>query len=374
MPNPNKTESKQDFLKRCTAELINSEGRKSDQAFAMCNAFWDDNKSQRPVMELSAPVELAKKDGDKSDKKEFMITAYTGKPLDTWRGPLVFDVKGMQTKEKMPILREHARDRIVGFGTSFKDKSKSNFFVKGEFSETTEDAKEVHDLAVEGYPWQASVAVWARKVKILEDDKQSETVNGETIEGPAEIWTESDVGEVSFVTLGRDDNTAAITLSEKAERTTVEIINKVELTSNHKNKEQGKMAEFEKITITHELLKSEAPELLAEIEDKAFQSGREMGRDEERLRVTELLDAEADEVETRKAIDSGMDSAQAYKQFYQAEKTKRAEGLVELEAEATLPQGQDEPVEQEPEPEKTEIQLRREWRPIMGPASKAEAA
>ena len=365
MPKPTKSESKQDFLKRCTSELIESEGRKSDQAFAMCNSFWDESKNQRPVMELSAPVELAKKS---KGKKQFLITGYTGKPLDTFFGPVVFDIAGMQTKEKMPILREHLRDRIVGYGESFKDDS--NFYVKGEFSGTTEDAREVYDLAVEGYPWQASVAVWPRKVRVLENSKAKETVNGQEIVGPAEIWTESDVGEVSFVTLGRDDNTAAITLSEKAERTSVIIENDVEFENQHKQKESKPMAE-EKTEITFELLKKDVPELLAEIEDRAFQSGREMGRDEERLRVTELLDADADPVETRKAIDSGMDAAEAYKQFYQAEKTKRAEGLKNMMEEATNPQGQEEPAEEEPKPEKSPMQLRREWAPKMGPASEA---
>ena len=361
MPKPNKGESKQDFLGRCTTELIKSEGRQSDQAFAMCNAFWDSSSNERPVMELSAPVELAK--SPKRGTKQFLITAYTGQPLDTGFGPLVFDIRGMKTKAKMPILREHGRDRIVGFGESFKDDS--NLFVKGEFSQKTEDAKEVHDLAIEGYPWQASVAVWPRKIKVLENKKARETVNGQEIQGPAEIWTESDVGEVSFVTLGRDDNTAAITLSEKAEWMPVIIENAVEFNANQQDKEQNNMADEIKFTL--ELFKEKAPELLAEIEDKAFQSGREMGREEERLRVTELLEADADFDETKKAIDSGIDSAEAYKVFYKAEKAKRAEGLAKMAEEATQSQGQEEPAEEQPKEDKTPAQLRREWKPLVGP-------
>ena len=125
------------------------------------------------------------------------------------------------------------------------------------------------------------------------------------------------------------------------------------------------MADEQKITL--ELLKEKSPELLAEIEDKAFQSGREMGRDEERLRVTELLDADADLDETRKAIDSGMDAAEAYKVFYKAEKAKRAEGLAKMADEATQSQGSEEPAEEQPKEDKTPTQLRREWRPLVGP-------
>jgi hypothetical protein len=322
MPNPKKNEAKQDFLTRCTKELIEGEGRLADQAFVMCNAFWDDTKGERAVLELSAPVELLAKNKDAAGgKKQFMITAYTGKPFQTWRGPIIFDISGMQTKEKMPILREHARDRIVGFGESFKDKDNSNLFVKGEFSETTEDAREVKDLAIEGYPWQASVAVWARKVKILENEKAKETVNGQEVIGPAEIWTESDVGEVSFVTLGRDDNTAAITFSEKAEKTPVIIESNSQIDVNH-NETEGIIMGQE---FTLEILKESAPDLLAEIEDKAFQAGRQNGIDDERARVVEILEADADEVESKKAIEAGTPAADAYKQFYQAEKSKRAE-------------------------------------------------
>jgi hypothetical protein len=368
MPNPKKNEAKQDFLTRCTKELIEGEGRLADQAFAMCNAFWDDTKGERAVLELSAPVELLAKNKDAAGgKKQFMITAYTGKPFQTWRGPIVFDISGMQTKEKMPILREHARDRIVGFGESFTDKDNSNLFVKGEFSETTEDAREVKDLAIEGYPWQASVAVWARKVKILENEKAKETVNGQEVIGPAEIWTESDVGEVSFVTLGRDDNTAAITFSEKAEKTPVIIESNSQIDVNH-NETEGIIMGQE---FTLEILKESAPDLLAEIEDKAFQAGRQNGIDDERARVVEILEADADEVESKKAIEAGTPAADAYKQFYQAEKSKRAEGLTELEQEATAPQGQDEPSDEQPAVEKSDEELRREWRPEMGPAAQA---
>ncbi len=59
MPKPKKGESKQDYLGRCTQALIEKEGKEPDQAFATCNAYWDDSKSQRSAMNLTAPLVLA---------------------------------------------------------------------------------------------------------------------------------------------------------------------------------------------------------------------------------------------------------------------------------------------------------------------------
>ena len=44
MPTPETGESESDFIDRCTAELIEEEGRDSDQAVAMCHTFWNANQ------------------------------------------------------------------------------------------------------------------------------------------------------------------------------------------------------------------------------------------------------------------------------------------------------------------------------------------
>lgn len=360
MPKPKKNESKQDFLKRCTSELIEQENREADQAYAMCNVFWDDNKNQRSILNLHMPVAMAKKDGDEA-RREFMITAYTGKPLDTWWGTVIFDLAGMKTKEKIPVLREHKRDRVVGFGNSFK--ADNNFYVSGEFSHATEDAKEVLALADEGYPWQASVAIWPQKIEVLENAKAKKTVNGREIQGPAEIWLESDVGEVSFVSLGRDDDTAAITLNESEGKVPVKFTNE-----NHKNRRKI-------MEITLELLQQDAPELLAQIQkesrDEGFADGEAAGRDVERARVVEIINADADPIETKKAIEDGTETSAVFKQFFEAAKKKRALGLEQMETEATVPVGTEEPEEhlQTETQQKDEKTARKEWRPQIGPAA-----
>ncbi len=209
---PDKNESKQDFLKRCTAAR-QANGEDARGAFGACSLDWSVDKGQREKMTLSSAVlKLSKKDDEATNKKpSFLILAYSGALVDSGWQKLIIAVAGMSAKEKIPVLREHKRDRIVGFGDSWKDKN--NFYVGGEFSTATADAAEVLKLAEEGYPWQASIGVSPKKVKVLSPTGE-ETVNGVSVKGPAEIWLESEVGEVSFVSLGADNRTAAITFSE----------------------------------------------------------------------------------------------------------------------------------------------------------------
>jgi len=318
MPTPKRNESKQDFLSRCTKEVINKEGRKSDQAYAMCNAYWDEARAgKRNTLTLSAPVEL-KAEGD--GPATFMITAYTGRPVDTWFGRLVFDLKGMKTRETMPVLREHMRDRIVGYGNkAWADKQ--NFYVSGKLSNSTPDATEIASLAGEGFPWQASVGIWPLTIKVLDSEKETETVNGQEIRGPAEIWQESLVGEVSFCALGADGDTAAIVLSDQGAEVPVIIIG-----SNHNN-EEDQIMEF-----TLETLKKEAPELLAKIQEDArkevdVQAAVGQALEAERARIKDIRESAFDGQEglADRLIFEGVGTDEARKQLI-ADQKKRTEG------------------------------------------------
>lgn len=343
MPTPRKNESKQDYLKRCTVQVM-GEGKDNKQAYVMCNAYWDKSKSQRSALNLTAKPELSEfKDGDKT--REFLITAYTGSKISSWFGDIMIDISGIQTKEKMPILREHARDRVVGYGDAWKEE---NFYISGQFSNSTDDAKEVRALADEGYPWQASISVRPTKVERLEDDKTKAAVNGKDVQGPLEIWRESLVGEVSFVSLGADDNTAAITMSD--EKFSVETLSEFDedITYNFNQKES---------VMNLDELKKNHPDLLAEIELAAETKGIEKGIAQERERVTQILNIDGDGVAAIKAVADGLSLDASYKLFFESEKQKKADALKDLEAQAPDPAGQTEP-DMNPKPKKApDVQL-----------------
>lgn len=143
-----------------------------------------------------------------TDQGKFQIEAYTGAVVERYWGKLAIDIDGIQAKASLPIFRNHEQNKIVGYSEKvWKDGS---FFVSGKFSDVTEDAKEVKKLAAEGFPWQASIGVKPVEIFSLESGKQM-AVNGNTVTGPAEIWTKSEVFETSFVPLGADSDTSVQT-------------------------------------------------------------------------------------------------------------------------------------------------------------------
>ncbi len=318
MPNPKKNEAKQDFLKRCTQELVDTEGRTSKQSYAMCNVLWG-NDGEDSVFNLSAPVKLLAADEDKPKKRSFLITAKTSEPVVVWGETVAIDIKGIRTDAKLPILREHSRTSIVGHGSAFK--KDQTLYIEGEFSETTQDAQEVLALADEGYPWQASIGLFDTSVEYLEAGK-TEKVNGHKIIGPAAIVRTSMVREVSFVTIGADEKTAAIAL----------------------NSDENKH-EKENLNMNLHELKEKHPDLVKQIETETlaatptYDDGREDGVKAERMRVIEIMEAEADSAKTLTAIKDGTLSVDAYKEFFLAGKKNRADKLEKLEGEATKSQG-----------------------------------
>lgn len=208
-------ESKQDFLKRCASEAVEA-GAAEAQAMATCTAAW--NKQQlaafvdEGVLTLSAPVELAASE-DESAPRRFSILAYTGKLIDWgYWGRFIIDLAGIRlAKAKVPALLNHHRDEIVGtIDQSAGDDA--GFYVSGSFSRITDAARDVLGLADEGFPWQASIGVQASKIVQLAKDATM-VVNGQTVSGPCDVWTEASVFETSFCPFGADDDTAAISMA-----------------------------------------------------------------------------------------------------------------------------------------------------------------
>jgi len=205
-------------------------------------------------LSLMSPV-LLKKDKEEKEITQFSIEAYTGKPVDRWWGKLAINVKGIKAKKNIPVLLNHSSDKIVGYST--KTYKNDSFFVEGKFSSATESAKEVKNLAAEGFPWQASIGV--RPLKILSiEEKAKHTVNGIELNGPAEVWLESEVFETSFVPLGADDDTNIAAFSKIVE----------------KKQEQQTKNEVE-MEITIEKLEKDFPELLQSIREDAVKGTSE---------------------------------------------------------------------------------------------------
>jgi hypothetical protein len=270
-------------------------------------------------LSIETPViTLAKEEGKRG---EFVIEAYTGAVVERWWGKLAIDIDGISAPSKMPNFFNHDHGQIVGFSTkSWKDGS---FFVAGKFSKSTEAAKEVQGLADEEFPWQASIGVRAKKVMQLEEGV-SHVVNGAQLDGPAEIWTESEVFEVSFVPFGADGNTKVSTFSKFAEASPQGEI--------PKPAEKGDIH----MPITIASLTAEAPALLAEIQTAAKAEGANAER--ERIKGVLAQSLPGHEAIVQKlAFDGSTNPDQAAVAVLAAERAMRASAVQDLHADAVPP-------------------------------------
>jgi len=247
------------------------------------------------ALSVIAPVEILKP--QQADQATgFLIEAYTGAVVDRWWGKLAIDVSGIFARQQIPIFLNHDPDKIVGFSSNTrKDKS---LWVEGRFSAVTEESKRAKDLAAEGFPWQASIGVQAKKVTGLEAGA-SMMVNGVEVHGPAEVWLESEVFETSFVPVGADGNTGIHTFSRFKEK---DVPNFKQDENDHKepapsgaetNNHKGeRFMEF-----TLEALKEKAPDLLSQIQTaaaeeakrEALKEGLKQGAEIERGRIQSVM-------------------------------------------------------------------------------------
>jgi hypothetical protein len=136
--------------------------------------------------------------------ERFAGIAYSGAVIThPWWGSLAIDVAGMRLQEKVPALREHARDRAAGvIDKHTRDAGKLR--VEGYFLTSTADGQEVLTLARAGFPWRLSIAAWAESVEELKSGV-SAAVNGFQLRGPAVIWRQTRIGEISFVSVPADE-------------------------------------------------------------------------------------------------------------------------------------------------------------------------
>ncbi len=161
---------------------------------------------------LNSPVTFFREQGKETSLTNFEIEAYTGAVVDRWWGKLAIAVDGISARQQIPILKNHDASQIVGYSTGTSNAGGS-FSLQGKFSAVTEVGKETRELALEGFPWQASIGVAPKTILEIEAGA-STTVNGLEVFGPAEVWLESEVYETSFVPLGADSNTG-VTVFER---------------------------------------------------------------------------------------------------------------------------------------------------------------
>lgn len=171
-------------------------------------------KIPRRAMYLRDPAEDAHLElGKGDDPRRFHMVALTGKPLaHWWFGTLAIELSGIRMKQRLPVLKDHDSDQRLGFTTSLKNEPGKGIIAEGQLMADSEAAKVVLADAAQGFPWQASTYLQAHRLLRVPPGEEAKC-NGQTVKGPAMIFLESTLREVTFCALGVDDDTSATPLA-----------------------------------------------------------------------------------------------------------------------------------------------------------------
>ena len=199
-------------------------------------------------------------------------------------------------------------------------------------------------------------------IEIVSTDSPNKRPNPETVEGRKEILKTADAiadqfikivarnREIETETVVSDFGHGGILVGDNAVQAGMaDSLGNLEILISDlsdKTTRRNIMLTREELKANFKQIVAEGPDLLEKFKTEAAQEGHDQGVKEgttaERQRVTEILGADADPIETKKAIEEGTAAEAAYKRFYTAEREKRALGLKALETESTKSVGQEE--------------------------------
>ncbi|HBG25673.1 MAG: hypothetical protein A2Y10_02485 [Planctomycetes bacterium GWF2_41_51] len=161
-------------------------------------------------------------ENEKPKNRRFSMTAYTGGPmmLEGWKCPVVIDLQGLNKgSSSRPIFISHNQDIDDLLGqTDHVNIVENNLVAAGVVLGDSPRVQRVIALADKGFNWQASIGARAEQIEYIKAG-QNVSVNGKEFTGPLNIARKSMLGEISFVTLGADNNTSATIAANFQEQT-----------------------------------------------------------------------------------------------------------------------------------------------------------
>jgi hypothetical protein len=136
----------------------------------------------------------------------FTGTAYSGDLIRNhwfW-GSVIFDLSTTRAADRVPVLIQHDPGQRAGFASlTFGDQ----ITAEGTLMANAH-GEAVASESRAGFPWQMSVRIEPDSVEELASGATL-TVNGRTVNGPAHIFRNSTIREVSFTPVGADPATDA---------------------------------------------------------------------------------------------------------------------------------------------------------------------
>jgi hypothetical protein len=148
-------------------------------------------------------------DGDSKKRKVRGVCYSGGLITGHWYwSAVIFDLSTTKAPERVPVLIEHDRSLRAGFASLSIG---SNITCEGQLMDN-EHGNAVASESDEGFPWQMSVHIQPGTIEEVQAGA-TVTVNGQTITGPAYIFKNNLIREVSLTPTGADPNTHAVAAS-----------------------------------------------------------------------------------------------------------------------------------------------------------------
>jgi len=167
----------------------------------------------------AAPAE-----GGKPAQPTISGVAYSGGLLNVdWGKPVVVDLTALRAADSIVLLKDHDRRQLVGQATA-QIKARSVTIagnITGNVADPQDAAGAVVMHARGGFKWPLSVGIWPEKVEEVAAGAKV-SVNGRSFTGPLYIVRAGVLREVSFVTIGGDENASAKVAASAAGETNME--------------------------------------------------------------------------------------------------------------------------------------------------------
>jgi len=222
LPKRHDGEPRAAFVRRCMEDdVMKREFPDSDQRLAVCQRQADVPAGGRIDLVCDAgniTIEAAQAEGDGEVIPRFTMVAYSGDAMriEGWRFPVVVDFEGLTIpSQRRPVRFGHSMYAGVGHTERIAVEN-GRLLAEGIVSRDTLAAREVVASGRRGFPWQASLGAAVQQSEFVRAGK-AVTVNGRTLEGPLYVARRTVLGEISFVDLGADSNTAATIAAQQQE-------------------------------------------------------------------------------------------------------------------------------------------------------------
>lgn len=248
------------------------------------------------IYRYNVPVNFTQQDlgPEAKEKNKYKIlgfdgTAYSGNFVEQhlFFDKLIIDVESMSFKDRIPVLKNHTGDLIVGDANLVKTQEDLKI-VNGRLMDVP-DSEQIRALADQGFRWELSIGAKPRFIQELREGEVT-TVNGKEVAGPVSIFRDTRIVEVSFVAIGADSQTDVNVFNNKGIETTKQ--------SEDKNmKLEELQLKFDKLT--HEFAcaceeKKSAESRLSELEDEIKEKNSKIDELNSRINENEFQKAATD--------------------------------------------------------------------------------